>query len=77
MAAGENTGSNLRGTQLSLFRVQDVQVKRESATVIGFRDNTDAAYVIARAGDAVGDDDLTNRRTVHQMILAHQALGGF
>lgn len=66
MAVTDVILSRLRGTFQSLFRIgpasSTVQVKRESSSIMGMRDDTDAAYVIVRAGDPVGDDDLVTKR---------------
>jgi len=53
--------SRLRGTRLSLFRLLDVQWSRESATAIGARNDTDAAYVNVRGLAAVASNDFITK----------------
>lgn len=60
----------LRGTFQSLFRVIDVQLKRVSATALALRDDTDTAFINARAADAVINDDLV---TLRQLTAAAAA----
>ena len=62
MAVTDTIFSRLRGTFLSLFRINDVQLKRESSSAIGARDDTDAGYINVRGADPFIDDDLVTLR---------------
>jgi len=58
--------SKIRGTFESLFQIGGTaggQVKNVAGPILEARNAADAAYIIMRGGDALGDDDLLNRRT--------------
>lgn len=62
MAVDDTVLSRLRGTLRNLFRINDVQLKRESSSAVGARDNTDAGYIVVRGADPIIDDDLVTKR---------------
>jgi hypothetical protein len=63
----------LRTTLKSVFRVLDVQWKRESATAWGARNDADAAYINVRAADPATGDDVSTKRYVDSLNV----IGGF
>lgn len=58
--------SNLKGINGAIFGFLNNLgiLLKDDTGVLAVRNNADAAYAIARAADAVGDDDLVNKRTL-------------
>ena len=61
MALADTVLSRLRGTRLTLFRLLDVQWKRESVSAFGARDDVDGAYVNVRGLPALISDDFVTK----------------